>query len=78
MQITQDLNKIKKIRTLFCRHWWAGDVCEFSAKNVELRVVGARRSFQIYWQKAWFPENNSALSKFLYEILHYLISIIKL
>ena len=31
-------------------------------------VVGARQSFQILRQNAWFLENNRALSKFLYEI----------
>ena len=28
-------------------------------------------------QKTWFLENNRALSKFLYGVLHYLISIMK-
>ena len=41
-------------------------------------VVGARQSFQIIRQNTWFLENNRALSKFLYGILHYLIIIIKL
>ena len=41
-------------------------------------VIGARQSFQFLRQNTWFLENNKALSKFLYEILHYLISIIKL
>ena len=36
-------------------------------------VVGARQSFQFFRKN----KNNRALSKFLYEILHYLISIIK-
>ena len=40
-------------------------------------VVGTRQNFQFFRQKAWFLESNRALSKFLYEILHYLISIIK-
>ena len=40
-------------------------------------VVEARQSFQFFRQKAWFLENNGALPTFLYEILHYLISIIK-
>ena len=38
-------------------------------------VVGARQSFQFFRQSTWLPENNSVLSKFLYEILRYLISI---
>ena len=41
-------------------------------------VVGARQSFQFFRQKTWFLENNRALPKFLYGILHYVISIIKL
>ena len=41
-------------------------------------VVGARRSFKFFRQNTWFLENNRALSKFLYGILHYLISTIKL
>ena len=40
-------------------------------------VVGARQSFQFFRQKTWFLENNRALSKFLYGVSHYLISIIK-
>ena len=41
-------------------------------------VVGARQSFHFFRQNAWFLEKNRALSKFLYGILHYLISITKL
>ena len=40
-------------------------------------VVGARQGLQFLKQKTCFLENNRALSKFLYEILHYLIAIIK-
>ena len=40
-------------------------------------VVGARHGFQFFRQTTWFLENNRALSKILYGILHYLISIIK-
>ena len=36
------------------------------------------KSFQFFKQSAWFHENNRAMSKFLYGILHYLFSIIKL
>ena len=39
-------------------------------------VVGSRRSFQFFRQNIWFLENNGALSKFIYEIFHYLISIV--
>ena len=41
-------------------------------------VVGARQSFQFFRQKNLkFLENNRALSKFLYGVSHYLISIVK-
>ena len=36
-------------------------------------VVGARDSFHFFRQKTWFLENSRALSKFLFEILHYLL-----
>ena len=41
-------------------------------------VVGARQSFQFLRQNTWFLENNRALPKFVYGILHYLVSIMKL
>ena len=41
-------------------------------------MVGARQSSQIFRQSNWFLKNNRALSIFLYDILYYLISIIKL
>ena len=41
-------------------------------------LVGARQSFQFFQKNTWFHENNGALPKFLYRILHYLISITKL
>ena len=44
---------------------------KFQQKILNRRVVGARQSFQI-------PEKIPGLSKFLYGILQYLISIIKL
>ena len=40
-------------------------------------VVGARQSFQFFRQKTWLLENNKALSRFLYGVPPYLISIIK-
>ena len=40
-------------------------------------VVGARQNFRFFRQKTWFLGNNRALSKFLYGVSHYLISIIK-
>ena len=41
-------------------------------------VVRARQHFQFFQTNAWFLEDNKALSKFLYDILNYLISIVKL
>ena len=41
-------------------------------------VVGARQIFRILMQNNSFLKNNRALSKFLYAILHYSVSIIKL
>ena len=45
---------------------------KFQPKIVNFMVVGARQGFQSFRQKAWFPGNNRALSKFLYGVLHYL------
>ena len=41
-------------------------------------VVGARQSYQLFRQNTWFLENNRALSKLLFDILHHLISITRL
>ena len=41
-------------------------------------VVKARQNFQFFRQSNWFLESKKALSKFFYEILHYLINITKL
>ena len=38
------------------------------------RVVGARQIFRFFRQNTRFYENNKALSKFMYGILHYLIT----
>ena len=51
---------------------------KFQQKLLNCRIVGARQSFQILRLNTWFLKNNRALAKFLYGILHYLISIIKL
>ena len=51
---------------------------KFQQKILNCRIVGARQSFQILRQNTWLLENNRALSKFLYGILHYVISIFKL
>ena len=41
-------------------------------------IVGARQILQFFRQITWFLENNRALLKFRYRILHKLIGIIKL
>ena len=41
-------------------------------------AVEARQSFQFFRQMSWFLGYNRALSKFSYQILRNLISIIKL
>ena len=51
---------------------------KFQQKILNCRIVGARQSFQTFSQNTWFLENNRVLSKFLYGILHYLTSMIKL
>ena len=79
MQITQDLNKINKNPTHYFVDIGKWETCaKFQQKILNFKVVGARQSFQISRQNSWFLENDRALSKFLYGILHYLISIIKL
>ena len=40
-------------------------------------IVGTRQYFQFFRQNTWFLENNKALPKVLYGILHYLITFIK-
>ena len=49
----------------------------FQQKIMNSMVVGACQGFQFFRQKTWFLKDNRALSKFLYGILNYLISIIK-
>ena len=54
------------------------DTCpNFHQKTLNSMAVGARKNFQFFTQKTWFLENNRALPKFSYEILHYLSSTIK-
>ena len=50
---------------------------KFWQKILNSMVVAARQIFQFFRQTTWFLENNRALSKILYGIFHYLISIIK-
>ena len=59
--ISQDLYKIKKSRTLFCRYYQVENVRKTSAKNINSMVVGARQSFQFFRQKTWFLGNNRPL-----------------
>ena len=78
-QITLDLNKIKKNPThpfVYIGKCETG--AKFQQKILNCRVVGARQNVQIFRQNTCFLENNRALAKFLWGILHYLISIIKL
>ena len=49
----------------------------FQQKILNCTVVGARQSFQFFWQITWFLGNKRALPKFKYWILHHLSSIIK-
>ena len=51
---------------------------KFQQKIFNTIVVGVRQSFQVLRQSTWFLENDGALPKVLYGILHYSISIIKL
>ena len=51
---------------------------KFQEKVLGCRVVEARQGFQIFRKSIQFLENNRALSKFIYGILNYSISIIKL
>ena len=37
-------------------------------------MVTGSQNFEFFGSNTWFLENNRALSKFLYRILHYLIS----
>ena len=71
LQITQDLNKIKKIlNTLFQTFVRRKRVQNFNK-------VRACQNFQFFRQNTWFLENNRALSKVLYGVLHCLINIMK-
>ena len=47
LQITQDLNNIKKSWTPFCKHWKVGNECQILAKVLDYVAVGAHhQSFQ--------------------------------
>ena len=78
MQVTQHLNKTKKNPKHSFVDIGKKETCaKLQQKILNFMVVGARQSFQFFREKTWFPENNGALSKFLYGVSHYLISIIK-
>ena len=64
--ITQDLNKIKKSRTSFCRHCYVRKVCKISAKILNSMIVRAHQNFQFFRQITWFLHNNRSFSKFRY------------
>ena len=53
-------------------------LAKFQQKVLNPTVVRASQSFIFFRQNTWFLVNNGALSRFLYGILHNLISIIKL
>ena len=78
MEITQDLNKIKKNpEHAFVDIGKKETFAKFQQRTLNSMVVGARQSFQFLRLKTWFLKNNRALSKFLFGVSHYLISIIK-
>ena len=79
-QITQDLNKLKKKNPEhICVDIGKQGKCgKCQQKILKSMVVGACQSCKLFRQNTWFLQNNRALSKFLYEILHYLISVTKL
>ena len=61
------------------RIFFLGLTCaKFQQNLLNSMVVGTRQSFQFFRQNTCFLENNRALSKFLYWILHYLGSTTKL
>ena len=55
-----------------------GNMCDVSAKIIELWGIWSLSQFSNFQKNTWFFEDNRALSKFLYGILHYLVGIIKL
>ena len=49
--ITQNLNKIKKSRTAFCRHYEVENVSKISAKNIKLCGSWSLSNFSIFQTK---------------------------
>ena len=85
LQITQNLNKIQKILTTLLFILVSRKLVQNFNKNYltlcltlwQLEFVKIFNFSDKIPKITWSLENNRALSKFLYEILHYLISIIK-
>ena len=78
-QMTQDLNQIKTNLEHTFEHIDKYETCARFQQNWSYsKVVGGRQSFQFFRQNTWLLGNNRVLSKYLYEILHYLICITKL
>ena len=79
-QTSPDLNKIKKMPNspLQNVNGKQKTCAKFKQKIFNSVVTEVRQSFQFFRQDTFFLENKRALSKFLFGILHYLISIIKL
>ena len=77
LQLSQDLNKIKTEHPFVDVDKYEN--CEkIKQKLFSSMVAGARQSFQFFRKNICFLKNNKDLSKFLCEILHYLISVVKL
>ena len=49
--ITQDLNKIKKSHTGFCRHYLVENACKISAKNIKVYGSCSSLKFSIFQTK---------------------------
>ena len=78
LQITQDLNTRKSNEHSF-EDIGKSETCEkFQQKILNSMVVRFSQSFQFSRQNTLFLKNSEVLSKFFREILHCLISIIKL
>ena len=85
LQITKNLNKIQKILTTLLFILVSRKLVQNFNKNYltlcltlwQLELVKIFNFSDKIPKIIWSLENNRALSKFLYEILHYLISIIK-
>ena len=77
-QITQNSKQNKKKSQIGICSEKKETCTKFQRKSLKSTVVGARQSFKFFSQNTWFLKNNRTLSKVLYWILHYVISITKL